>query len=648
MATWYIGIDESGSFDHLNSDDKSFVCAVVTQMSHGDIMKVFKDICRGLKLCRVTDATPEHKIIKLFHGCKQGQGENRKKILNTLLEKKDKLFPRVVVCRGMPSVTVNPQQWWMSSIMGTIDELFSKKNKTNPCLFNVNDEVKFSIANRDAKCLGLLGGGRSDGGWKKYNELLKSNIEKELKRTYRRYKISVDICSAEYKAPPALADQVATMVRLAMFNDFEIVKPKNLSLGNGRDVDICIENENWLGAAEILLSNVFSGNYENVEKLENILQNADVKVWALIMRSVETTLLNRGADGNAVNHIAKIMPILLNNKKNIPDSSLLIRFFKAYCNFVGDAGRAEDNTFVEIKELLNEKTDLFISKYEKWHFYVDLLAAEAGVKFNAYDFVFPDIASLVEKQKRINMSYPSLDFLDNRADDIGSQIYGILGLQTAFQNHIDESIAYFEKDFDCATNDYYKAMVASFLVVNYHRKKDFTNAQKWLNIEDGHKYNKNDQWLVLDKLRVEALALELGGKWDGESLLENVQSWHKDGDYPWPLLLKWKAFIECKKGLDKAKTSLETSRKKLVSSQGFTIRTLALSVIAMLIVVAKEENDAAELEKRRSEYETLLKECSEQVYSFKKYISEHSEFTKAKTGDLSLWEAATLLPFNYS
>lgn len=64
----------------------------------------------------------------------------------------------------------------------------------------MNDELRFSIANRDAKCLGLLGGYLSESNWKKYNELLKSNIEEELRKAYPRYKISVDICSAEYKA----------------------------------------------------------------------------------------------------------------------------------------------------------------------------------------------------------------------------------------------------------------------------------------------------------------------------------------------------------------------------------------------------------------------------------------------------------------
>ena len=511
------------------------------------------------------------------------------------------------------------------------------------------DKIKISIANRNGQCLGLLGKNPSKGILDKYNDVLRSSIEKEVRKKHRNFDIDIDLCSAQFKALPALADQVATMVRLGAYNEIELAKPLNLSLGNGKDVETRLENDDFLGATEILLSNILSGDYTDVGVLNKILMKADVKVWALIIRSVETTLLNRGVDGNAVNHIAKIMPILLNNKKNIPDSSLLIRFFKTYSNFVGDAGRAEDNTFAEIKELLNEKTDLFVSRYEKWHFYVELLAAEAEVKFNAYDFVFPDLAALVDYQERIKKSYPSLDSLDNRADDVGSQIYGMLGEQAAFQNRIDESIAFFEKDFDCATNDYYKAMVASFLVVNYHRKKDLENAQKWLSAQSEHIKNKNDQWLVVNQLRVGALAAELGEKWNGESLLKNIQSWHNEGDYPWPMLLKWKAFIEYKKGnVEPAIKNLNQAFEKLKNSEGFTISTLALSVAAMCIAIYGMENNQADKEKWQGEYTNLLTECVKKVQSFDKYVGEHPEFAKVKTGDLSFWEAATLLPFNYS
>lgn len=643
MAVWYIGIDESGCFNHLDPEDKSFVCAIATKESHGNIMKVFTGICNDLRLSIGKNAS-EQVVLEQFHGCKQGR--HRDAILKRLLKLKDSLFPRVIVCRGTPYVAVNPQQWWVSSILGTIERLFV--NDLSGSL-QKGDKIKISIANRNGQCLGLLGKNPSKEILDKYNGVLRSSIEKEVRAKHRNFDIDIDLCSAQFKALPALADQVATMVRLGIYNEIELTKPLNLSLGNGKDVETRLENDDLLGATEILLSNILSGDYADIGVLNKILKNADVKVWALIMRSVETPLLNRGIDGNATNHVTKVMPILLSNKKNIPDSSLLIRFFKAYCNFVGDAGWAEDNTFAEIKELLNEKTDLFDSRYEKWHFYVELLAAEAEVKFNAYDFVFSDLAALVGYQERINESYPSLDSLDNRADDVGSQIYGMLGEQTAFLNRVDESIAYFKKDFDCATNDYYKAMVASFLVVNYHRKKDLENARKWLNIQSEHIKKKNDQWLVVNQLRVGALVAELGERWENESLIKNIRFWHNEGDYPWPLLLKWKAFIEYKKrNIEPAIKNLNQAFEKLKNSDGFTVRTLALSVAAMCIVIFGVEKKHADKEKWQGEYTNLLIECVKKVQSFKKYVEEHPEFAKAKTGDLSLWDAATLLPFNYS
>lgn len=643
MAVWYVGVDESGCFNHLDPEDKSFVCAVATKESHGNIMKVFTGICKDLQLPIAKNAS-EQAVLEQFHGCKQGR--RRDAILKRLLKLKESLFPRVIVCRGTPYVAVNPQQWWISSILGTIEQLFVNDISNS---LQKGDKIKISIANRNGQCLGLLGKNPSKEILDKYNDVLRSSIEKEVRTKHRNFDIDIDLCSAQFKALPALADQVATMVRLGFYNEVELTKPLNLSLGNGKDVETRLENDDLLGATEILLSNILSGDYADVSVLNKILTKADVKVWALVVRSVETTLLNRGIDGNATNHITKIMPILLSNKKNIPDSSLLIRFFKAYCNFVGDAGRAEDKAFVEIKELLNEKTDLFISKYEKWHFYVDLLAAEAEVKFNAYDFVFPDLAVLVDYQEKINKSFPSLDSLDNGADDVSSQIYGLLGEQSAFQNRVDESIAYFKKDFDCAINDYYKAMVASFLVVNYHRKKDLEKAKKWLGAQCEHIKNKNDQWLVVNQLRIGALAAELGEKWENESLIKNVQFWHNDGDYPWPLLLKWKAYIEYKKGnVETAQRNLTQAFGKLKNSDGFTIRTLALSVVAMCIVISGIENNQVDKEKWLGEYTNLLTECVKKVQTFDRYVGDHPEFAKVKTGDLSLWDAATLLPFNYS
>ena len=647
MATWYIGIDETGSFNHLDLADKSFVCAVVTQMSHGKILDVFKNICSEFRLCRIEGSIPESEIMKKFHGCKQG--DNRERILKKLLEKKDELFPRVVVCQGKPSVTVNPQQWWMSSIMGAIEGLFSDKNKEKPCLFKPGDNIEFSIANRDAKCLGLLGGYLSKSNWNDYNKTLKSNIQEELTKTYPRYKISVDICSAEYKAIPALADQVTNMVKLNMYKNFVLVKPKNLSLGNGRDVDAYIENENWLGAAEILLSNIFNGEYTDVNKLGSILKNADATVSAFVLKSVETALSNRGEDGNAINHVGKIMPILRDNREKIKDPSLLVRFFNAYGSYVGNAGLAEDEYFSEIKKFWSNQSLTFKSRYDKWKFYVEMMVGQSDVRYNAYDFDIPGLEHLNDVQERINdVEFPP-DVSKNREDEIISKIQGMLGQQAAFLGQSDEAIGYFNTDYNNSTDDYYKAMAASFLTVVYHREENLEDAKRWLEEEDRLKGNKNDQWLILDKLRVGALALEKGKKWEDESMVENIQSWHNEGDYPWPLLLKWKAYIEYKKkNVEIAQRNLSQASKKLRESSGFTIRTLALSVLAMLIVINKETANNEAMENHQNEYVQLLNKCCNEVQTFKNYVNSHPEFNKAKTGDISLWEAATLLPFNYS
>ena len=94
--------------------------------------------------------------------------------------------------------------------------------------------------------------------------------------------------------------------------------------------------------------------------------------------------------------------------------------------------------------------------------------------------------------------------------------------------------------------------------------------------------------------------------------------------------------------------NLKQAYKKLTESKGFTIRTLALSVMAMLIAIHNEKGIAENLELCQKEYEQLLKKCCDETPSFKDYVRHHIEFEKAQKACLTLWDAATLLPFNYS
>ena len=70
--------------------------------------------------------------------------------------------------------------------------------------------------------------------------------------------------------------------------------------------------------------------------------------------------------------------------------------------------------------------------------------------------------------------------------------------------------------------------------------------------------------------------------------------------------------------------------------------------LAMLIVINKETANNEAMENHQNEYVQLLNKCCNEVQIFKNYVNSHPEFDEAKTGGISLWEAATLLPFNYS
>ena len=50
MATWRIGFDESGSFNHLNENDNSYVCAVVTQKKNAELNKIFANVYQKQRL----------------------------------------------------------------------------------------------------------------------------------------------------------------------------------------------------------------------------------------------------------------------------------------------------------------------------------------------------------------------------------------------------------------------------------------------------------------------------------------------------------------------------------------------------------------------------------------------------------------------
>ena len=74
MTTWRIGFDETGSFDHLDQNDGSFVCAVVTKSKNSELLDNFVRVCK--KWYRGVDCTKREAVLEKFHGCMQGRQRN--------------------------------------------------------------------------------------------------------------------------------------------------------------------------------------------------------------------------------------------------------------------------------------------------------------------------------------------------------------------------------------------------------------------------------------------------------------------------------------------------------------------------------------------------------------------------------------------
>lgn len=675
MNNWYIGIDETGSFNHLDPNDGSNVSAVVTKKSPEELFKIFHAIARekyrfNKKLqMNGNQVKPESKELVLgkFHGCEQ---RNKFEILDALLEKDSGLIQCIIQSKGRPFVTANPQQWWMAAVLGVLQKFFNSGRNKEGSSFHIEngDSIHIEIASRKDICLGLMHT-PSKKDFETYNKIFAAGIEDDLKQTFKKFKIKVSVQAAGHSELPTLGDQASNMIKpdyqqhaAAKFKGTELLEritpiitaPFSASLGIS--VSDLLDKNNLQGALEALLSEVLNGNRQHVELLDEIIRRArepeSLQIWQTLIVSCETALHNRGTDGNAVNHAGEILSRLSKLYNHIPNDNLKNKLFQIYAEYMGNAGKWDPELFNKIKKSFLKSDRSFSTPLKRWNFYLNILSAKAQTYFNVYKFgeLDMDYQEVLKVQDQID----KLEFPFDRKDDPDqnfSEIYGTIGQDRAFMGQNDsrfyeEAVKFLEKDFNRAP-DSGKSICASFLCVVYFKQKKFKDALAWHEKQNEYTPNKKDQWLVLDKLRIGALASELNEKYN----VPDISSWHNEGDFPWSLLLKWSAYIEYKKGNMRPVISrLRDAAKNMSLSSGFTIRTLALSVIAMQIFIAQDghEEEAKNLDEYRRNYAELLQKCEQESQSFKRYVRNHPQFEKVAQKADSLWEAANLLPFNFA
>lgn len=675
MAQWYIGIDETGTFNHLDANDKSNVSAVVTQKSPEEIFEILKKVAceRKYNVGKFTkpwakmNAPDKHQLLKYFHGCKQ---QDKFDALDALLEN-DTLIDCVIQSEGRPFVTVNPQQWWIAAVLGVVQKFFTMGKCKR------DDNVHIEIATRDDGSLGLRFKPKKEV-FEQYNSFLAKSIERELRRSLQNHCkfLEVRLQPAGYSELPTLADQVSNIIKpdyqaraIEIFsNNADLLKritpyktsPHNASLGI--NVNDLINKGNLQGAIEAFLTEVLSGSRlaelsdEQSQQLNDIVAKAQEngKVWQTIIDSCETVLWNRGNDGNAINRASKIIVPLSKLTDNIPSDDLRNKFFRLYAEYLGCAGKWDNELFEKIEKSFQKGDSSFTSPLNRWAYYLNIFSAKAQTYFNTYRFgeLETDYKKILDVQDQLSALKSKFPFTiaSEDPDQNYCEIYSTMGQELAFKGKYDEAIELFKNDFEKAPQ-YHKSMYASFLAVVYFKQRDLAHAKEWHEKQVKDTSKTNDQWLMLDKLRISALAADL--RQEAPYTVPPIDIWHNEGDYPWPLLLKWSAFVEYTHGNKTcAAQRLENACNKLTKSEGFTIRTLALSVIAMLIYIAQdgsEKNEAtANLEKYRKDYTSLLEKCSQETSSFKHYVENHPEFRTASKKAASLWDAANLLPFNFA
>lgn len=503
--------------------------------------------------------------------------------------------------------------------------------------------------------------------WMDYKNKLEKSFRKEVKKIFFGT-VKLKISSAKKEPIVALADQICGINKpdfLRTLDDDVNLKEKasaiQASVQNltyGRNLAECIKDGEFLDACDILLSQIFEGKYSQKRELDNILNEASqdvVKViWQKIFNACEASLNNRGNDGEAIRHVAQIFPIIDQHEKDIPDTSLRIRYLKLHRELSAHSGKISDSTHFDLEELLSKDNCEFVRDTERWSFYVEAAAIQAQINFNAYDFSCVEIEKMIETQEQLaSIKYPFSMDTDERVDENAAMLYGTIGQAAAFSGNLEKASLYFDRDYRFAS-DKTKKMPASYMLSVCHRQENLDKALVWFEKETGAKFEafgqsisqKTNLWSILSYFRIYALAVKKGVL----SLPEFPEKylWARSGWYPWPLLLKWAAYSKaCLNQVDEAVDFLQTAYQELSCAPGFTVKSLALSPMAMLIQISKQyKND--NLECYQFTYKNNLEGLCTGSPTFAKYVGNHPKIVSAAEGDGSLWDAAMMLPFNYA
>lgn len=334
MATWNIGIDETGRFDCFAEDDKSFVCAVVTRKNEKECEKFLKECAFAIdsdKYQKTYDSNDEKflsNVVKMFFHASDVRFTSGQNFLNRSMEFvrdneiRKEYFEKIFISSENTEFVGSRQNYYLNSLYEVLSHifesgLFNKKDSVNLFIAQrvldvigyeypvdivvgqlkanknvVSDKVDaqdiekaidvvFKYGNKHKKHIDESVFENSEEPSKKekeylqllieYHQKLSKSLKKFLKNSYPHIKISAVQCqSANNHVFPALADIAATLVNSYGVDDYEVAKKR--SLVKGYNVKAFIEDGDFATAAQFIGTLFFDSPKNAKTNLEKLFE----------------------------------------------------------------------------------------------------------------------------------------------------------------------------------------------------------------------------------------------------------------------------------------------------------------------------------------------------------------------------------------
>lgn len=681
-----VGVDETGQFRFWDRNDKSFAAAVVTDIKND--FELYKKIWPVYEkfLSRFFGNQPSQTTVlrsfshkRLFPrrgGAEEAESQvlsvnDAEAAVNALLRELKRHIRFVVRTEGTPILLTNQQHWWIASIRTALDET------TRLCrtLYGIEGGIEFRVDPRASMVLGLFFG--EDATEEERAAVLaqyNTRLERHLQNFLQSYagRIDVNFKHDTDSFHVMLADIICGVLRNrpSLLSELQIpvhqcgcVQESHANL-----MHELVNRKDYAGAVRILVEQAARTD-QAVDKrqltqwLSRVREGDEAecrRLWSDILDFVDRRLEARGSDSRAPYRMLPVLEGLqgaVNQNWGRADAlrkEVALRTGRVHLSALTHVGSIDESQAEQYLDNFPVLSKSLPDRARRWEALVEAKAAQAQILLNDFRF-----ESAIETMLPLldGPSYPAEAGIVEVPDDTMAKVYGTVGQAYAFIGDYVEAKKWLKEDLR-VTSPRYEKMPKSFLISVYLRQGELAEAEALLNalteevaLQDfagspERLRGVNDHWVLVDILRLLGLRVHLGKECApiaGE-VIERM-----DRDYPYPLALKWAAFVNAKAGeAATARAMLRSGIAALLKRKEFTTRVLAVPFYLLLAGLVDNTHERTTVHREYTNYITPLANQSKQFAAYLQQKKIGGDLLDDGDAGWSLWDRAMALPFFYS